>query len=104
MTQPTGTPHEDVKERTRHKTTTPRMYRVFLLNDDYTTMEFVVEVLREVFRKSPLEATRIMLLVHRQGRGMAGVYPREIAETKITGVHQRAQDHGYPLKCTMEPE
>lgn len=104
MTPSRDHPQEGVKEKTRQKTATPRMYQVFLLNDDYTTMEFVVEILQEVFRKSPLEATRIMLLVHRAGRGLAGVYPRDIAETKIADVHQRAQDQGYPLKCTMESE
>lgn len=102
MAQPHS--HEGVKEKVRHKTRTPSLYRVFLLNDHYTTMEFVVMVLEQVFHKPPLEATQIMLAVHRQGRGQVGVFPRDIAETKIAVVHERARQAGYPLKCAMEPE
>jgi ATP-dependent Clp protease adaptor protein ClpS len=93
-----------ILEKTRHKTARPSLYKVFLLNDDYTTMEFVVEMLCEVFNKPTLEATRIMLFVHREGRGLAGIYPKDIAETKIETVHQRAQDRGFPLRCAMEKE
>ena len=71
-------------------------------NDDYTTMEFVVEALIRVFHKSPTEANRIMLQVHMQGRGICGTYPFEIAETKVYQVHSRAKEAGFPLKCTME--
>ena len=86
------------------ETDEPPMFRVMLLNDDYTTMEFVVEVLRVVFLKPLEEATRIMLNVHRAGVGICGVYPFEIAETKVESVHTLAQEHGFPLKCVMEKE
>lgn len=78
------------------------MFNVYLLNDDYTTMDFVVEILKDVFGKPPMEATRVMLLVHREGKGLAGVYTRDIAETKISIVHTKAQENGFPLKCDME--
>ena len=81
----------------------PGMYQVVLHNDDYTTMEFVVYVLERVFNKSEAEASRIMLEVHRRGRGVCGVYPFEIAETKVTQVEKMAFKEGFPLKCTMEP-
>lgn len=90
----------DVSEETDE----PPLFRVLLLNDDFTTMEFVVEVLRYVFHKSPAEATRIMLTVHRQGMGVCGTYPREVAETKVETVHTLAREHGFPLRCTMERE
>ncbi len=82
----------------------PPMYKVFLLNDDYTTMDFVVLVLEDIFRKPVVEATQIMLHVHNHGRGLAGMYTHEIAETKINAVHELAQQSGYPLKCAMEKE
>ena len=82
----------------------PPLYRVLLLNDDYTTMDFVVEVLRLVFHKSEEEATRIMLNVHHQGVGVCGSYPMEIAETKVDQVDSLARERGFPLKCTMERE
>ncbi len=78
------------------------MYKVLLHNDNYTTMEFVVQILMLVFRKSVEQATQIMLNVHRQGIGMCGVYPYEIAETKVTTVTRLARENGHPLKCTME--
>ena len=84
--------------------TEPPLYRVLLLNDDYTTMEFMVEILRKVFHKSIEEATRIMLNVHQAGVGLCGVFTYEIAETKVETVHALAREHGYPLKCTMEKE
>ena len=80
----------------------PPMYRVLLLNDDYTTMDFVVDVLMSVFQKSPGEATRIMLNVHRAGVGVCGVFSFEVAETKVDTVHALAHEMGFPLKCTME--
>ncbi len=82
----------------------PPMYRVLLHNDDYTTMEFVVEILMSVFNKSPEEAVRIMLNVHRNGIGICGVYTCEVSETKVNTVHTLARERGYPLKCTMEKE
>ena len=87
---------EDVKE--------PPVYKVLLHNDDYTTMEFVVEVLIYVFNKAVSEATRIMLNVHRRGVGVCGYYPYEVAETKVDTVHLLAREKGFPLKCTMEKE
>ncbi|MBT8365041.1 MAG: ATP-dependent Clp protease adapter ClpS [Deltaproteobacteria bacterium] len=82
----------------------PPMYKVMLLNDDYTTMEFVVEVLVYVFQKSAEEATRIMLNVHRSGVGVCGLYPYEVAETKVNTVESLARENGFPLKCIMERE
>ena len=93
-----------VKERTSVQKKTPKLYKVLLLNDDYSTMAFVVEVLEGVFQKSPAEAFRIMMLVHTQGRGLAGVYPLEIAETKVETVTRLAKDAGFPLRATLEPE
>lgn len=81
----------------------PRLYKVLLLNDDYTTMEFVVQVLMEVFYHPEEEAVRIMLNVHHRGVGVAGVYSREIAETKVSRVTDMARAHEYPLACKMEP-
>ncbi len=86
------------KPQTRH----PNMYRVLLLNDDYTPMEFVVAVLRKYFNKNPDEATRIMLHVHQHGVGECGVYTYEIAETKVTQVMDHARKHQHPLQCIME--
>lgn len=80
----------------------PRKARVILLNDDYTSMEFVVRILMEVFRKTGQEATAIMLAVHERGRGECGIYPFEIAETKVRVVHSRARAEGFPLRCTIE--
>lgn len=94
----------EVLERTRQETKKPELYKVLLLNDDYTTMDFVVEVLRRVFHKSEEEATRIMLNVHHQGVGVCGSYPMEIAETKVDQVDSLARERGFPLKCTMERE
>ena len=82
----------------------PPMYKVMLLNDDYTTMDFVVEVLVYVFKKPPEEATLIMLNVHRKGVGVCGTYPYEIAETKVNLVENLARENGFPLKCIMERE
>ena len=82
----------------------PPLYKVLLHNDDYTTMEFVVMVLVTVFAKNSDEATRIMLNVHNQGIGIAGVYTREVAETKVAIVHRLARRHQFPLKCTLEQD
>jgi ATP-dependent Clp protease adaptor protein ClpS len=80
----------------------PPLYKVLLHNDDYTSMEFVVLLLEKVFNKSTPEATRIMLNVHQQGIGVAGVYHKEIAETKVAIVHDLAQKNEYPLRCSIE--
>lgn len=89
-----------VQERVR--TQKPKMYRVILLNDDFTTMEFVVLILEGIFLKSPAEATQIMLQVHKNGKGVAGIFSKQIAEAKIDQVHQRARNEGFPLRCEME--
>jgi ATP-dependent Clp protease adaptor protein ClpS len=94
----------DVLEQTRQETRKPELYKVLLLNDDYTTMDFVIEVLETVFHKQPAEAHRIMMLVHTQGKGLCGVYPFEVAETKVATVVDKARQHGFPLRATMEPE
>ena len=88
--------------RTRTQTRRPGMYRVLLLNDDYTPMEFVVVVLRKYFSKGPDEATRIMLHVHQHGVGECGVFTYEVAETKVTQVMDYARKHQHPLQCIME--
>ena len=95
---------EGAESETDREVEEPPMYRVMLLNDDYTTMEFVVEVLVYVFQKSPEEATRIMLSVHHSGVGVCGIYPYEIAETKVNTVETLAHENGFPLKCIMERE
>ena len=95
---------EVVKERATSKPETPKLYKVILLNDDYTTMEFVVSVLETVFQKSPAEAFRVMMNVHIHGKGIAGVYPWEVAETKVETVADLARGAGYPLKAVAEEE
>ncbi len=82
----------------------PKKYKVFLLNDDYTTMDFVVDILIKIFHKSYEEAERIMLEIHKKDRGLCGVYTYEIAETKIAQVHKAARENGFPLKAYMEEE
>ena len=86
------------------KTSKPSLYKVLLLNDDYTPMEFVVLVLERFFGKGREEATRIMLHVHQKGVGVCGVYTFEVAETKVTQVMDFARKHQHPLQCTMEKE
>ena len=97
-------PEGEILEKTRPEVRQPDFYKVILLNDDYTTMDFVVDVLETVFLKRPAEAHRIMMLVHTQGRGVCGVYPHEIAETKVEAVQVLARHHGFPLQATLEPE
>ena len=94
----------DSAVREREKIDKPRRYKVVLLNDHYTTMEFVVKVLREVFHHSPAQSTRIMLHIHNHGVGIAGVYSKEVAETRIARAEEMAKEHGHPLQCDMEPE
>ena len=98
----TETPGGAVKERPQTKQKEPPVFKVVLLNDDYTTMEFVVMILESVFQKSPAEAYRVMMHVHVNGRGIAGVYPWEIAETKVDTVTSLARDAGFPLKAVTE--
>jgi ATP-dependent Clp protease adaptor protein ClpS len=88
----------DVEDEVRE----PRQYKVLLHNDDYTSMDFVIHVLKKVFRKSDTEARTIMLKVHHQGVGTCGVFTLEVAETKVNLVQQMARREGFPLKCTME--
>jgi len=90
--------------RTEVRTKKPSLYKVLLLNDDYTPMEFVVHVLERFFGKGREEATRIMLHVHQKGVGICGVYTYEVAETKVTQVMDFARKHQHPLQCTMEKE
>ena len=90
--------------RTRVKTKKPSMYRVLILNDDYTPMEFVVLILERFFNKSREQATRIMLHVHQKGVGVCGVFTYEVAETKVAQVMDLARRNEHPLQCTMEKE
>jgi ATP-dependent Clp protease adaptor protein ClpS len=99
-----GGERTDVVTKTRPKTKKPSLYKVLLLNDDYTPMEFVVLVLEQFFSKSREDATRIMLHVHHKGVGICGVYTYEVAETKVTQVMDFARQHQHPLQCTMEKE
>ena len=93
---------ESIKERIQTMKKEPTMYKVVLLNDDYTTMEFVVQVLEQVFQKTPSEAYQIMMNVHVNGRGIAGVYPWEVAETKADTVGSLARGAGFPMKAITE--
>jgi len=86
------------------KTEKPPLYRVVLLNDDFTPMDFVILVLKRFFQRSDAEATRIMLQVHSEGAGLAGIYTFEVAETKVYSVNEFSRRHKHPLKCTMEKE
>jgi ATP-dependent Clp protease adaptor protein ClpS len=95
---------EEIISETRDEIDEPSMYKVLLHNDDYTTMEFVVEILMLVFKKSPEEAVKIMLNVHQEGIGVCGVYPYEVSETKVKTVDALSRENGFPLKCTMEKE
>ncbi len=99
-----GRPERESGTLVRDRIKRPRKYKVLLHNDDYTPMEFVVLVLEGVFRRSKAEATRIMLTVHQDGAGIAGVYSREVAETKATKTVAMARKQGYPLLLTTEPE
>ena len=92
------------ERRTERKLQKPKMYKVLLHNDDYTTMEFVVFILQGIFHRSEAEAVQIMLHVHKSGIGVAGVYSYEIAETRIAQVESLARQHEFPLRCSMEEE
>ena len=97
-------PGTGVIVKPKAKTKKPSMYKVLMLNDDYTPMEFVVHILERFFAKSRQEATRIMLHVHRRGVGICGVYTYEVAETKVTQVMDFARQHQHPLQCTLEKD
>ncbi len=102
MASTDSTTKEDISSRS--KTDRPPMYKVILHNDDYTTMEFVVEILVSVFGKSLEKATQMMLNIHNKGKEICGIYPRQIAETKVETVHHLASNKGFPLKSTLEKE
>ncbi len=101
---PPGRTETGVLTRTRAKTKKPAMYRVLLLNDDFTPMEFVIHILERFFSKNRQEATEIMFNVHRRGVGVCGVYTYEVAETKVNVVMDYARKNEHPLQCTMEKE
>lgn len=94
----------DLATLTKPKTKRPKLYKVLLHNDDYTPMEFVVMVLKDIFHKNHDEATYIMLTVHTKGTGLCGAFPFSVAEAKVTKVMSAAKKEGHPLLCTMEPE
>ena len=94
----------DISSDSDSKDRQPPMYKVILHNDDYTTMDFVVEILIKVFGKSFETATQIMLNVHEQGKGLCGIYTRDVAETKVNTVHSLAREREFPLKSTIEKE
>lgn len=91
-----------VKERVKDQIKEPSLYNVVLLNDDYTPMQFVVDVLEGLFQKTPSEAYRVMMQVHLNGRGIAGIYPWEVAETKVDSLRTLAREAGHPLQATIE--
>ena len=103
MAARTTLPPDLVVEKQVAKTAPPPMYKVILLNDDYTPMEFVVHVLQKIFSKGQEEAMRIMLQVHHDGKGVCGVYPQDIAASRIAQVAQLARSRQHPLQCVMEP-
>ncbi|MDR2095141.1 MAG: ATP-dependent Clp protease adapter ClpS [Treponema sp.] len=96
--------HTDNSTKKKKKLKEPDYYRVVLLNDNYTTMDFVVEILMSIFHKNEEEAERIMLDVHRKGRGVVGVYTLDIAQTKVNQVHTLARKREFPLKCIVEKQ
>ena len=97
-------PEHGLLTKTRQETKKPSLYKVLMLNDDYTPMEFVVHILQSIFHKSQEEAMRIMLHVHHKGVGVCGVFTYEVAETKVTQVMDYARKNQHPLQCTMEKE
>jgi ATP-dependent Clp protease adaptor protein ClpS len=98
----TSVPQGETATQTRPRAVQPPMFKVLLHNDDYTTMEFVVHILQKFFQKSLEEATQIMLHVHHKGQGICGLYPFEIAETKVAQVLSYSRKNDYPLQCTLE--
>ena len=104
MSQNDGDTIEKTETQVEDEVKEPPMYKVLLHNDNYTTKEFVVQILMTVFHKSAEEAAQLMWQVHSKGRGVCGVYPFEVAETKVTTVTNIAREHGYPLKTSLEEE
>ncbi len=94
----------EVREHSREKLKEPKQYRVVMLNDDFTTMDFVVRILIEIFHKDPITAEGIMLDVHKKGRGIVGLYPYDIALTKVNEALTRAKEEHFPFRMTVEPE
>lgn len=101
---PEGDSDELVITKTKPKTEKPSLYRVILLNDDFSPMDFVILILKKFFMKTDAEATRVMLQVHNEGAGLAGIYTYEVAETKVYAVNEFSRRHKHPLKCIMEKE
>jgi ATP-dependent Clp protease adaptor protein ClpS len=97
-----ATKQENVLLLDRSKTKPPNLYKVMLLNDDFTTMEFVIQVLQTFFAMTMEQATQVMLKVHNEGSALCGLYPKDIAETKVNQVIEFATQHGHPLRCIME--
>ena len=97
-----GGTQQDVSVDNTIRIRRPGQFRVLLLNDDFTTMEFVVHILETIFNKSPSESVQIMLKIHNEGRGVCGLYNKQVAEAKVTQVHTEAQVAAFPLRCTME--
>jgi len=102
VTEPFTRTGEDTASSVKDDVKEPKQFKVIMHNDDYTTMDFVVRVLMQVFRKSQEQATQIMLRIHNTGKAVCGVYTEEVAETKVTMVKTMAKNEGYPLKCSME--
>ena len=97
-------PSSQVVVKHKKKLQKPKLFKVILLNDDYTPMEYVVKLLRAVFNKSESDAVNVMLMVHNKGAGVCGIFPKDIAETKVLTVLKMAKHDQHPLKCIMEPE
>ena len=104
MANPSDKADSELLEKIRQDIKKPSKYKVLMLNDDYTTMEFVVDVLRRIFHHPAIEATSIMLNIHNHGKGLAGLYTYEVAEAKVAQVHSSARSRGFPLKCELEKE
>lgn len=104
MTKTLTTPRQDAATGQQQRSAKPNFFKVFMHNDDYTTMDFVIETLQSIFHKESAEATFLMLQIHRRGQALCGLYPFEIAETKVAKVHRQARAAGFPLRCSIEPE
>lgn len=104
MTRTLNSPHLEKKLKREGVKDGPRFFKVIMHNDDYTTMDFVIEMLESIFHKKSAEATSLMLQIHRRGKALCGLYPFEIAETKVDKVHKQARAAGFPLRCSLESE